>query len=110
MLEKEAMLHYPDFSQPFKIHADASDEQLGAVLSQNGKPLAFYTRKLNSAQRNYTVGEKELLGLVEALKAFDTTVRGQEIILFTDHLNLLYTKQPYQRMVRWRLLLEEYGP
>ena len=95
---------------PFDVHADASDEQLGAVLSQGGKPLAFYTRKLNSAQRNNTVGEKELLGLVEALKAFDSTVRGQEINLYTDHLNLLYTLQPSQRMVRWRLLLEEYGP
>jgi hypothetical protein len=41
---------------------------------QEGKPLGFYTRKLNSAQMNYTVGEKELLEIVEGLKAFDGVV------------------------------------
>ena len=71
MLIKEAMLNYPDFTKPFHIHSDASDLQLGAVISQNGMPLAYYTRKLNSAQQNYTVGEKELLGIVEGLKAFE---------------------------------------
>ena len=93
MLEKEATIHYPgfpDFSKAFEIHADASDEQLGAVLSQGGHSLAYYTQKLNSAQHNYTVGGKELLGLVEALKAFDSTIWGQKIILYTNHLNLLY--------------------
>lgn len=41
MLEKEAMLHYPNFLQPFENHADASNKQFGAVLSQNAKPLSF---------------------------------------------------------------------
>ena len=81
MLIKEAMLNYPDFTKPFHIHSDASDLQLGAVISQNGKPLAYYTRKLNSAQQNYTVGEKELLGIVEGLKAFENILRGQ-VVLF----------------------------
>ena len=110
MLIKEAMLNYPDFSKPFHIHSDASDLQLGAVISQNNKPLAYYTRKLNSAQQNYTVGEKELLGIVEGLKAFENILRGQVLIIHTDHLNLLYAKNASQRMMRWRLLVEEYGP
>ena len=49
---------------------DASDIQLGATLVQNGKPLEFYTIKLNGPQCSYMVGEKELLGIVEYLKAF----------------------------------------
>ena len=71
MLERQAILSYPDFSQPFDLYTDASDTQLGATLVQKGKPLGFYTRKLNDAQAKYTVGEKELLGIVEGFKAFE---------------------------------------
>ena len=69
MLERQAILSYPDFSQPFDLYTDASDTQLGATLIQKGKPLGFYTRKLNDAQAKYTVGEKELLGIVKGFKA-----------------------------------------
>ena len=51
---KETIFTYPNFSEVFEIHTDASDRQPGAVISQNGKPLAFYSRKLSGAQRNYT--------------------------------------------------------
>ena len=104
------MLAYPDFEKPFDLYTDASDLQLGATLVQDGKPIGFYTRKLNSAQLNYTVGEKELLGIVEGFKAFEGILRGTEVTVHTDHMNLLYKSLPSQRMVRWRLLLEEFHP
>jgi hypothetical protein len=110
MLSKEGRLSYPDFPKPFDLYTDANDLQLGATLVQEGKPLGFYTRKLNSAQMNYTVGEKELLGIVEGLKAFDGVVRGMNVIVHTNHLNLLYQNMSSQRMVRWRLMLEEFNP
>jgi RNase H-like domain found in reverse transcriptase len=47
IIAREVMLAYPDFNNPFKIHTDASHYQLGAVISQEGKPIAFYSRKLN---------------------------------------------------------------
>ena len=50
----EVILAYPDFNESFHIHTDASKTQLGAVISQNGKPIAFYSRKLNPAQTRYT--------------------------------------------------------
>jgi RNase H-like domain found in reverse transcriptase len=50
---REVMLAYPDFNKPFKIHTDASHYQLGAVISPNGKPIAFYSQKLNPAQTWY---------------------------------------------------------
>ena len=53
---------------------------------------------------------KELLGIVEGIKAFDNILQGQKIVVHTDHLNLLYTKLASQRLVQWRLLLEEYAP
>ena len=100
MLAQEAILNYSDCSKPFVIHSDASDVQFGAIISQDRKPLAYYTRKLDSAQKNYTVGGKELLGIIKELKAFKNVLRGMEIIVYTDHLNLLYIKNDLQRMVR----------
>jgi hypothetical protein len=88
ILSKEARLSYPNFSKPFDLYTDASDLQLGARLVQEGKPLGFFTRELNSAQMNYTVGEKELLGIVEGLKVFDGVVQGMNVTVHTDHLNL----------------------
>ena len=90
MLYINVTLAFPDFEKPFGLYTDASDQQLGATLVQNGKPLGFYTRKLNSAQLNYTVGEKELLGMIEGFKTFKGMIRGQELTVHTDHLNILY--------------------
>jgi hypothetical protein len=59
---------------------------------------------------NYTVGEKELLGIMEGLKAFGGVVRGINVTVHNDHLNLLYQNMPSQRMVRWGLMSEEFNP
>jgi hypothetical protein len=77
---------------------------------QEEKPLAFYSRKLNSAQTCCTTGEQELLSIVETLKKFRDILLGQQLIVHTDHLNILYGKLLNDRITRWRLLLEEYGP
>ena len=110
MIKSPAELAFPDWKKPFHLYSDASDVQLGATLVQEGRPLGFYTRKMNAAQLNYTVGEKELLGIVEGMKAFEGMIRGYDITIHTDHLNLLYKKLPNQRMLRWRLLLEDFNP
>ena len=110
VITKETMLTYPDFNKPFDIHTDASDVQLGAVISQEGKPIAFYSRKLNSAQARYTVGERELLSIVETLKEFRNILLGQSIKVYTDHKNLTCKNYNSDRVMRWRLLIEEFGP
>jgi RNase H-like domain found in reverse transcriptase len=50
IIAKEVLLAYPDFNDEFVIHTDASYTQLGAVISQKGKPIAFYSRKLKPKQ------------------------------------------------------------
>ena len=52
LVSKETMLSYPNFNKPFEFHTDESKLQLGSVISQKGKPIAFYSRKLNPAQVN----------------------------------------------------------
>jgi hypothetical protein len=106
------MLSFPDFNKPFDLHADASEYQLGAAISQANKPIAFYSRKLSSTQQKYTTGEREMLSIVEALKEFRNILLGHEIRVFTDHKNNieLTTKHASNRVQRWRWLIEEFGP
>ena len=109
-ISKDTLLAFPDFNEEFHIYTDASDYQLGAVIMQKNKPLAFYSRKLNKAQRRYTTGEQELLSIVETLKEFKNILLGQKLTVHTDHKNILYGNLSNDRITRWRLLLEEYGP
>ena len=110
IISKEVLLAYPDFNKPFEIHTDASDLQLGSVISQGGRPIAFYSRKLSDAQTRYTTQERELLSIVETLKEFRNILLGQRITVYTDHKNLTCKNQNSNRVMRWRLLIEEYGP
>jgi RNase H-like domain found in reverse transcriptase len=68
IMAKDAFFCFPDHNKPFDIYADASDTQLGEAIFQDGAPVAFFSQKLNSAQRNYTTGEKEILLVIETLK------------------------------------------
>jgi hypothetical protein len=109
-MARETLLAYPDFNKPFIIHTDASHTQLGAVISQENRPIAFYSRKLSLAQTRYTTTERELLSIVETLKEFRNILLGQRITVYTDHKNLTYANFNTERVMRWRLILEEYGP
>jgi RNase H-like domain found in reverse transcriptase len=88
IIAKETLLAYPNFNKPFDIHTDASHSQFGAAVSQEIKPITFYSRKLNPAQTGYTTTEQELLSVVETLKEFCNILLGQQIVVYTDHKNL----------------------
>ena len=100
IVSQEILLRHSYFNKPFEIHTDASKCQLGAIISQKGKPISFYSRKLNSAQVNYTTTERELLEIVETLKEFRKILLGQQIILWTDHKNLTYKIFNTERVMR----------
>jgi hypothetical protein len=74
------------------VYTDTSNKQLGAVIMQEEKPLALYSRKLNSAQTRYTTGEQELPSIVENLTEFRDILLGEKVIVHTEHLNILYAR------------------
>eukprot|EP00804_Cyclotella_cryptica_P014321 CCRYP_019546-RA/>CCRYP_019546-RA protein AED:0.40 eAED:0.40 QI:0/-1/0/1/-1/0/1/0/111 len=64
-IAKDVVLAYPDFSKEFEIYTDASSKQLGSVITQGKRPLAFFSRKLSVTQQKYSVTEIELLAIVD---------------------------------------------
>jgi hypothetical protein len=67
---------------------------------------------LTNTQKKYSVTEIELLAIVEVLKEFKGMLLGQRVKVYTDHKNLMQKALGYtsDRVYRWRLLLEEFGP
>lgn len=100
------VLALPDFDKPFELVCDAASVDppgIGAVLLQSGHPVAFYSRKLTSAEENYTVQELEMLAVVCALKEFRCYLDGVEFTVVTDHQPNMYldTMQMNKRRARW---------
>jgi hypothetical protein len=110
----EVLVCYPNFNKQFHLYTDTSDLQLGAVIMQDKKPIAFYSRELNTAQRQYTTTERhrELLSAIETCKEYKNILLGyhQPIKVFTDYNNNTFNGlKASDRVFLWILLLEEYG-
>jgi hypothetical protein len=87
-ITKDFTLAYPDYTQSFEVYTDSSKLQLGAVITQANRPLAFFSRKLSPAQQKYSVTEQELLVIVETLKEFKGMIWGQQLMIYTDRKHL----------------------
>jgi hypothetical protein len=114
-LTNAPLLQYPNFNEAFIITTDASGYAIGAILSQgklgSDKPVAYVSRTLNGAELNYATVEKELLAIVWACKHFRPCLLGRKFQIVTDHKGLTWifnVKNPSSRLMRWKLLLEEY--
>ena len=104
----------PDTTQPYELIADACGTGIGAVSLQHEKPIAFESRKFNSAEQNYTVTEQELLAIIHGLSTWRYLLEGLEkdkLKLVTDHspLTFMPTAQSMsRRQVRWSELLQRF--
>ena len=108
-------LALPDTSKGrpiFDLVCDSSEFGLGAVLTQQGRPTAFWSRKMVPAEQDYHVTEQELLADIEALKAFRCYVDGTPFNLVTGHKpNTFFDPQPTlsRRQTRWSEYLQHFN-
>ena len=82
------ILILPDFSQPFELHTDASKTGIGGVLSQNGRPVAFFSEKVSGARLNYSTYDVEFYAVVQAVRHWRHYLFHREFVLYTDHDSL----------------------
>ena len=113
------ILQLPNDTAPFRLETDTSDFATGAVLEQLGSdnlwhPVAFYSKTLNDAERNYEIYDKELLAVVRALDEWRHYLEGGEypVDIISDHKNLLYfatARTLTRRQARWSLFLSRFN-
>ncbi|KAI2661215.1 Transposon Tf2-9 polyprotein [Labeo rohita] len=113
------ILHHPDPSRPFLVEVNASSTGVGAVLSQRQGlppktvPCAFFSHKLSPAERNYDVGNRELLAIKLALEEWRHWLEGARhpFTILTDHRNLEYLRSAKvlnHRQARWSLFFTRF--
>ncbi|GFV98991.1 retrovirus-related Pol polyprotein from transposon opus [Trichonephila clavipes] len=111
-ITKTPVLKLPDFKKPFELFTDATSIGVGAVLNQEQRLVVFASRTLSSAERNYTVTERECLAVVWALNKFRTYLDSLTIKVMADPATLTrltYGKNLSNRMIRWALKLAEFN-
>jgi hypothetical protein len=103
----------PNFSFPFAIETDASSSGIGAVLSQQGHPLAFINKALGIKNKGLSTYEKEYLAILMAVDQWRSYLQHAEFIIYTDHNSLSHLSEqklhtPWEQKVFTRLLGLQY--
>ena len=114
-LTQAPILAYPDFTLPFDLYDDASDDALGMVLGQiqNGREvvISYGGSKLLPTEKTYSVTEREALAAVAGVKYFQPYLYARKFTIHTDHNAvrwLMNIREPTGRLARWALLLQQY--
>ncbi|OMO50325.1 reverse transcriptase [Corchorus capsularis] len=103
-LTNAPLLVLPNFNNTFEIECDASGVGIGAVLMQGGKPVAYFSEKLNGAALNYPTYDKESYGLMRALQTWQHYLWPKEFVIHTDHESLKYLRGQHKlnkRHAKW---------
>ena len=111
IITRAPTLALPDFDKLFEVDCDASGVGIGAVLNQEGRPIAFFSEKLNESRRKYSTYEKEFYAIVRALDHWSHYLLAKEFVLYSDHesLKYLHSQQKLQRRhAKWSEFLSPF--
>ncbi|XP_035836015.1 uncharacterized protein LOC118485763 [Helianthus annuus] len=87
------VLALPNFQKAFQVECDASGFRVGGVLSQDGRPIAFFSEKLSEAKQKFSTYDKECYAIVRSLEYWRHYLIHAEFILFSDHQALRYIQE-----------------
>ena len=110
-LTQAPVLALPNFNQVFEVECDASGVGIGAILSQEKRPIAYFSEKLNEAKRRYSTYDKEFYALVRALEHWRHYLVGAEFILHSDHEALKFIQGQHKlnpRHAKWVEYLQSF--
>ena len=105
------LLQLPDFNKVFELECDASSIGLGAVLLQDGKPVAYFSEKLSGASLRYSTYDKELYALVRTLQTWQHYLWHREFIIHSDHEALKHIRTQTnlnRRHANWVEFIESF--
>eukprot|EP01018_Ginkgo_biloba_P024721 Gb_03958 [translate_table: standard] len=99
-MSEAPVLALSNFDKVFEMECDASGVGIGAILSQEGRPVAYFSEKLNEARQRYSTYDKEFYALVQALKYWQHYLLPKEFVVFTDHQALKFINSQTKLNVR----------
>lgn len=97
--------------KPFQVKCDASGIAFGTILSQEDKPVAYFSEKLNDAKQKYSLYDKEFYAIVQALKHWRHYLMPKKFVVYSNNHALQYIMQQpklNQRHAKWVEFLQSF--
>jgi hypothetical protein len=105
ILVKALVLKLPDFDKDLEIHSDASDFAIGGVLVQEGRPVAFESKKLSETEQRWPTHEKEMWAVIHCFKTWGHYIGSKDVVVWTNNVTLKYfATQPKlsSKQIKWQ--------
>jgi hypothetical protein len=110
-ITKQPVLVLLDFGKTFQVRCDASGITIGVILSQDNRPVDYFSEKLNDAKGKYSTYDKEFYAVIQALKKWRHYLIPKEFVLYSDNQALQFiTRQENlnQRHAKWVEFMQNF--
>ena len=110
-ITEQPILVLSNFEKTFQVRFDASGVAIGAALSQDNRPIAYFSEKLNETKRKYSTYDKEFYAIIQALKKWRHYLVPQGFVLYNDNQDLQFITQQEklnQRNAKWVEFMQNF--